>query len=137
MNSLKWEVDFLSKTHQTETCWLWQAGLSEGYGKFWDGTKQQLAHRVSYEYLVGQIPDGFELDHLCRVTRCVNPDHLEPVPGTVNRNRTKEISTQCRNGHYYTVENTYYPPNGYRQCRECNRATEARRQIKRKAAFNG
>ena len=61
-------------------CWLWTAhenGL--GYGQFYYKGKPRGAHRVSYQLYVGEIPEGLVLDHLCRVTNCVNPDHLEPV----------------------------------------------------------
>src|SRR4051812_32042472 len=64
-------------------CWLWTAATRNGYGKI--GRKVEGAfhtydaHRVSYESLRGCIPTGMQLDHLCRVNGCVNPDHLEPV----------------------------------------------------------
>ena len=69
-------------------CWLWTAAKQQaGYGMFkWDGAGQP-AHRVVYRLVVGPIPDGHDLDHSCGVRACVNPDHLEPLPVSVNRAR--------------------------------------------------
>lgn len=65
-------------------CWVWQRSVTpNGYGKLAD----RYAHRMYYEQNVGPIPDGMELDHLCRVRQCCRPDHLEPVPHTVNIRR--------------------------------------------------
>ena len=70
-------------------CWNWQLFVSaRGYGR--SGGKDHsssLAHRVVYERLVGPIPEGLQLDHLCRNPRCVNPAHLEPVTQNVNQRR--------------------------------------------------
>ena len=71
---------FWAKVDKTETCWLWTGGQSAGYGRFgFKGRPNLGAHRFAYELLVGPIPPGLDLDHLCRVRNCVNPDHLEPV----------------------------------------------------------
>lgn len=69
-------------------CWNWSGATSQGYGIVGtnrDGTFK--AHRVSYERAKGRIPDGFDLDHLCRNRRCINPEHLEPVTNAVNARR--------------------------------------------------
>jgi hypothetical protein len=77
-------------------CWLWTAGLDpDGYGKF-RAPGEQSAYRWSYTYHVGPIPEGLELDHLCRVRRCVNPWHLDPVTRLVNILRAAEV----RYGHH-------------------------------------
>lgn len=73
-------------------CWEWTAARHRvsGYGHFnlsWRPTMSGLAHRLSYEYFVGPIPDGLEIDHLCRNRGCVNPTHLEPVTTRVNLRR--------------------------------------------------
>lgn len=61
-------------------CWIWTAARNRGgYGIIGIELRSALAHRVSYEAFVGEIPNGLELDHLCRVRCCVNPQHLEPV----------------------------------------------------------
>ena len=69
-------------TEDENGCWLWtgRVNKSTGYGE----QANDLAHRLFYESLVGEIPAGLELDHLCRVHRCVNPSHLEAVTHRVN-----------------------------------------------------
>ena len=81
---------FWEKVEITEGCWLWRAALSEhGYGVIRMSTprRMEMAHRVAYEMEVEPIPEGLELDHLCRNPRCVNPFHLEPVTHLVNMRR--------------------------------------------------
>lgn len=70
-------------------CWEWTARRSPetGYGQAWANGTQRLAHRAVYELMVGPIPDGLQLDHLCRNRACVNPDHLEPVTSTESNRR--------------------------------------------------
>ena len=102
-------------------CWLWQgAKNARGYGRFFVevGVYAQ-AHRFAYESLRGDIPDGLELDHLCRTPACVNPWHLEPVTGLVNVRRAFDL-THCKHGHPYTDENTIRRANGRRRCRTCH-----------------
>lgn len=116
-------------------CWLWIAKCHAlGYGQFKVGTKMKQAHRVGYELLVGPVPDGLDLDHLCRVRGCVNPAHLEPVTHRENilrgdsRMAENARKTYCSKGHEYTPENTYVRPAkpNSRFCRECGRqATRA------------
>ena len=105
-------------------CWIWTAGISSnGYAVFWDrGPKK--AHRFAYERFVGPVPAGLELDHLCRVRHCVNPEHLEPVTraenckrGNLNKHHTAK--THCPHGHPYDDANTYITPEGWRACRAC------------------
>lgn len=99
-------------------CWLWTGSLSRGQGRFYDGTKlpsgwakATLAHRYAYELLVGPIPEGLTIDHLCRVPHCVRPDHMEPVPKGVNTLRSNAASavnarkTHCKNGHPLSGDN--------------------------------
>ena len=108
-------------------CWVWHGSRTPlGYGRFWFGRGQQ-AHRVSYEYHVGPIPEGLHIDHLCRNTSCVNPDHLEPVTPRENILRGIGVSAKnarkihCPVGHPYTPENTYIAPNGSRKCKRCHK----------------
>lgn len=69
-------------------CWIWQLKLNDkGYGIWKIDGKQRLAHRVYFERRSGPVPQGFELDHLCRVTSCVNPSHLEAVTHAENMRR--------------------------------------------------
>lgn len=82
---------FESFIDRTETCWLWTGSLTyDGYGIFREDNRRTGAHRFAYEYLIGPVPDGMQLDHLCRVRNCVNPEHLEPVTGAENTRRAFE-----------------------------------------------
>src|SRR5690242_13805090 len=107
-------------------CWLWVGSMFQtgGYGRY--GNKSRLAHRVVYELLVGPIPDGLTLDHLCRVRSCVNPKHLEPVTLKVNTLRGQSITAlnsvkaHCKFGHPFNEFNTMSVPGG-RGCRACSR----------------
>lgn len=114
-------------------CWEWiGAKGADGYGKFAiEGFIS--AHRAAYTLLVGPIPDGLEIDHLCRNRACVNPDHLEPVSRSENIRRGVAGRTHCRRGHAFTPENTRLGPDG-RRCRACQRAAETRRTARRRAA---
>lgn len=131
-------------------CWLWTAGLREsGYGAFKVGTgMQRQAHRIAYELLVGSIPAGFQLDHMCHNEdlmctgrgrdclhrRCVNPAHLKPVTSRENLlnghtiTASKAAQTHCIHGHEFTLENTRVRKNGTRNCRTCNAIWDQLRQ---------
>jgi hypothetical protein len=75
----------LSKVVQGDGCWRWKGGQNgPGYSMFWLDGQMRYAHRLVYELLVGPIPEGLELDHLCRNRACVNPAHLEPVTHSLN-----------------------------------------------------
>lgn len=90
-------------------CWLWAANTSMGYGQIIHDGRQVGAHRVAYEVLVGPIPEGLHIDHLCRVRHCVNPGHLEPVTQKENNRRALlhvAAKTHCKRGHEFTPENT-------------------------------
>lgn len=137
---------FWSKVDKTGDCWVWIAGLRSGYGQFRrtrDHGNPALAHRYAYELVNGKIPDGLQLDHLCRNRACVNPDHLEPVTQQVNMLRGHQsrlangMDDRCVHGHLYTPENTYRNPKRTSdiRCRECSRIRDrARRPAKREAA---
>lgn len=119
----------------TGDCWEWTGGTSPaGYGKA--GTR--LAHRLVYEMLVGPIPEGLTLDHLCRNRVCVNPDHLEPVTLADNVRRGYGLAgrwrnTHCKQGHPFDQVNTAYPvrSNGKvrRACRACDRAWHRKEKL--------
>lgn len=117
-------------------CWIWTAYVDRlGYGKFYVGTKSVNAHRWSYEYHVGPIPAGLVLDHLCRNTSCVNPNHLEAVTQKVNTLRglspsaMHAVKTHCIAGHEFNAENTYKSPRG-RVCKQCRRKVDKLRSKK-------
>ena len=129
---------FWSKVEFTDTCWLWQASGVRIYGRFYVDGSGVYAHRWAYEFCLGLIPNGLGLDHLCRIRRCVNPDHLEPVTQRENILRGEGVSaisarkTECIQGHPFNEENTYYRPDtGTRQCRRCTypRHRERRRAV--------
>ena len=125
---------FWSKVDASGDCWEWIAATNElDYGQYVPGDNKKVkAHRFAYELLVGAIPKGLELDHLCRNHRCVNPDHLEPVTHRVNMLRGYGITrraasaTHCPKGHKYSTANTYISKQGYRSCRLC-RAESSRK----------
>lgn len=128
----------ISKGDGPDACWLWTSALTNGYGRISIEGRSVGAHRWSYEQLVGPIPDGLQLDHLCRVRNCVNPAHLEPVTGRENCRRgvIAEFNkaraaerTACPQGHEFTEENTYLPAaGGGRKCRICQRRWSRDRQ---------
>lgn len=107
-------------------CWLWTGALNdEGYGQFGYPIPRNV-HIVAYEDLVGPVPDGHQLDHLCKVRHCVNPAHLEPVTQRVNWERSDCPSrinadkTHCKRGHPLAGDNLGHKPNGQRVCRKCD-----------------
>lgn len=93
-----------------------------GYGRFGVGPRNYKAHRLSYELLVAPIPDYTEIDHLCRNTSCVRPDHLDAVDHQENMSRgdiANRRKMHCPEGHPYSGANLYLSPNGRRECRAC------------------
>ncbi len=88
---------FWEKVDVTDDCWEWLATRGRGYGKFKTDHQMKWAHRVAWEMLIGPIPDGLTLDHLCRNPGCVNPAHLEPVTQAENNRRALEARTIERN----------------------------------------
>ena len=132
------EARFWAKVKKTEKCWLWMAPLYKGYGQFSVGGFHVGAHRYAYELLVGPIPAGLVIDHLCRVRNCVNPAHMEPVTIGENVLRGDTISarnaakTRCLRGHPLSGENLCVYPDGSRYCRECHRARIRRDSRRRK-----
>ena len=115
-------------------CWIWLGSFRGGYGRFFirmdpgRKTVKEDAHRVSYELSVGPIPEGRELDHLCRNRGCCNFNHVEPVTRGVNVKRGWEAGrkppariTRCKQfGHPLTGRNLIFEKKtGYRRCRKC------------------
>ena len=134
---------FFEKVKQDGDCWIWTgASGPHGYGTFWQDGKYLRAHRWSYGYLRSEIPDGLQVDHLCRRRLCVNPWHLEPVTPAVNTERStikemrqkwSDARTHCKHGHPLSGENLYVQPStGYRYCRICQRRN-SRNYLGRKA----
>lgn len=122
---------FWEKVSKDDTdCWLWTGALnSRGYGCWAINGRSQLTHRVAYAALVGPIPEGLTIDHLCRVKVCCNPAHLEPVSIAENTRRWAVLVTVCPAGHEYTLENTYRNGAGRRSCRECANAKRRKHPV--------
>lgn len=105
-----------------------------GYGVVYNGGKVYRAHRFVYEGLVGDIPAGLALDHLCKIPRCVNPDHLEPV--TYAENMRRKFDGKCKQGHQLTPENCYWgvnnrnTGNNTRRCKICHKERSRLRYMK-------
>lgn len=107
--------------------------------------RSTTAHRAVYEILVGKIPDGLQIDHLCRNRGCVNPLHLEPVTREENLSRsplTNRGKMVCKNGHALTADNLYLIREVWksgvvgqrRLCKVCHGTYQARRKAKRELA---
>ncbi len=121
------EIDMVD----TDACFPWKGGrTAKGYGKF----RAFRAHRVAYTLARGPIPDGLDLDHLCRNRLCCNPAHLEAVPAKVNILRgegacaRKARQTHCQHGHEFTPANILRKRNGGRECKQCRKDVRAARK---------
>lgn len=127
---------FWAKVDASGDCWIWIAGKSDtGYGSFRFRGGAKNAHTVAWTLLVGEVPDGMQLDHLCRVRECVNPDHLEPVTPIENARRAAFPRVgACPEGHTYTPENTYIATrrdgSTFRKCRICTLAYQSRPDVR-------
>ncbi len=118
-------------------CFLWVGFVNpDGYGLIQVDGSARGAHRVAYELGKGSIPQGMQIDHLCRVRCCVNPDHLEAVTGKVNTLRGQSIQalnaikTRCSHGHLLEGQNLRLRPNGSRACKMCCRDATRRYRTK-------
>jgi hypothetical protein len=133
--------DFIGHKKDIKDCWIWQGCTdTKGYGLLRIKNKNVKAHRFSYQYYIGPIPKGLQLDHLCKVKNCVNPNHLEAVTLQENMRRSQpdrifsfdigkanREKTHCPSGHKYSVENTYIR-NKSRNCKKCNTKSERRKK---------
>jgi hypothetical protein len=141
---------FFHKLDITGFCWLWRGKLNEkGYASTTHKGKSTGAHRKAYEMLIGPIPEGLELDHLCRIRHCCNPDHLEPVTHLENVARAKAFRnlahthtraqkakrpegrlTHCKHGHELTEANTLVSKRATGsvrvRCKTCQHDTQER-----------
>ena len=138
----------------TDECVPWPgAKASNGYGLVnyigLDGKRHGTqAHRMAYAICVDDIPEGRTLAHVaergCTDRACINPKHLEPVSHkvTILRSETTVAGANsrkehCVNGHPFTLENTYFMPNGGRQCRTCKRENQRRYRAEKRANEEG
>lgn len=119
-------------------CQVWLRGIQAGYGIIWWAGRMRPAHVVSYELTHGPVPEGLELDHLCRVRCCIKAGHLEAVTHRVNmlrsptdtlrvRGHAQIAKTVCPAGHLYAGHNLYISPIGHRRCKECHRLRQQKR----------
>lgn len=136
---------FMAKTMPAANdCILWTATkVNGGYGHVRIGGRLRLAHRVLYEHVNGPIPAGLDLDHLCRVRACVNPNHLRPAtrrenimaPGSESLTKRHAEKTACHRGHPLEGANVYRYSDGRRRCNQCRRdSANARNRRKRECA---
>jgi hypothetical protein len=116
-------------------CWVWLGRpKAEGYGQVAFAGINYRAHRFVWQALVGPIPHDLPLDHLCKNTMCVNPDHLQPVTHQENVARSAAVTTknaaktECHNGHKFTSVNTYFYADGSRRCKPCHAAYMRKRR---------
>lgn len=116
-------------TVTADGCWEWKGRTNRnGYG--WaqktPGEDFRVVHRIMWEDAHNApVPDGLQLDHLCRNRLCCNPEHLEPVSNAENTTRQDHANrrkTHCPKGHEYNDENTMLTKRGRRVCRACDRA---------------
>lgn len=135
MGSVKWKQKrdpldrVMDKVQRTaDGCWQVKPGPN-GYGVLGVEGRTLYAHRYVYERLVGPIPAGLVIDHLCRNRACCNPEHLEPVTQRENCLRGARAGSrvpECKRGHAYDDENTALTGQGYRYCRTCQRLRKGR-----------
>lgn len=116
-------------------CWVWTDAVNDrGYGQLGYRGKIVYAHRVSYEAAKGPIPAAMDLDHLCRVPRCINPDHLEAVNHAENIRRgvspvaENARKTHCVHGHLLSGDNIRWRKHGWRNCKTCDRQRSKERR---------
>lgn len=119
------EDRFWTKVDKSGDCWLWAAHVDPGtgYGKFGIGGQMVLAHRYSLHISGVEIGEGLHVDHLCRVRRCVRPDHLEPVTQAENIRRGvpfRKVKTHCPQGHAF-ADHGFTNSAGNQECRACRR----------------
>lgn len=124
-------------------CWIYNGKdpCSSGYQRWYVGGKRYLVHRWTYEHFVGPIPDGHQIDHLCRVPPCCNPEHLRPLTPRQNALLSPTAApavnarkTHCKRGHLFDKTNTRIERNGARQCRACINERARRRRAAKRAA---
>lgn len=117
-------------------CWLWTGRRKDsGYGQSWLDGVQTNAHRIAYIVWRGPVPDGLEVDHICHVRACINPDHLQLATRHENvRRQLRHLAPHCANGHDRSVHTVVVREGGRerRRCRACARVTEARKAERRR-----
>ena len=136
---------FLKKIAKTENgCWNWTGPKTNGGYGHTRGVGENLTHSVFYRLIVGDVPDGLDLDHLCRNPSCVNPSHLEAVTHRENCARgiarlvngdNQRRKTHCPQGHLYDLFNTYWYKSE-RHCRICTNQHNAEYRARKKCGLH-
>lgn len=137
---MDWErfVEYVEDMSNPMACWNWKAGhYKKGYGVFNLRDGAFPAHRISYTWLKGEIPEGLTMDHLCRNRSCVNPEHMEPVTQEENTKRgnsgiNMRSRTHCPRGHEHNEQNTKITVAGTRQCMVCLKQLNHEAYLRRK-----
>jgi HNH endonuclease len=132
MNPRNTAADFWKHVKRTPDCWLWTGRLSgNGYGNFSINWKSVSAHKFAYEQVIGKVPSGMTLDHICRVRHCVNPLHLRVLTRKANvlcgigPTACNARKTLCKNGHPLDAVRK----NGGRRCKTCARLAWHRKKL--------
>ncbi len=127
------EEAFFEKIAADGECWRWMASKdSKGYGTFKSRGRTHSAHIWVYEFMIHEVPEGLELDHLCFNRWCVNPYHLDPVTHEVNVQRSH--TGTCDNGHDMDLHAYTIPKTGARYCMTCAKARKKAQYWAKKAA---
>lgn len=119
--------------------WIAKSMTHNGYGTFYIDGRRTTAHRASYVLAYGPVAPELDIDHLCRVRNCVNPEHLEPVTRRENTMRglrpgQQLAKTHCPQRHPYSGDNLFLTRDGRRECRICRKAAFRAAWERRKAA---
>jgi hypothetical protein len=126
--------------HPNGDCWQWKAGKTLGYGRFWLDGRTRNVHTLIYEAFYGPVPEGFQVDHLCRVTDCLKPGHLEAVTPRTNVLRSLNLAAQnaakthCPKGHLLAGDNLRKSDldlYGHRNCRICRNENQRQRRLRK------
>lgn len=134
--TIRERFDKYSPDRPSDGCWEWAGHRNDkGYALLRQGSDAHVyAHRLSYELHVGPIPDGLQVDHLCRNRACVNPSHLEPVTQHVNILRSENMAAKwARRTACDVCGGAFSERKGRRFCPKCERERNARNKAKRSA----
>jgi hypothetical protein len=133
-NKLPQRIGSRLSVRQETGCWIWPGANNRGYGTVNYEGKQVQLHRLSYRLHRGEIPEGMQIDHLCRTPPCCNPAHLEAVTPAENARRAFSSRKHCKQGHQLAPDNVYVYVRGghiFRACRICRKASVGRYRVAR------
>jgi len=121
------ETKLSQNSDKSGECWVYLGQPSKRYAEIRIDNVRLGIHRWAYTNYHGEIPDGHQVDHICRNTKCWNPDHLRALPKIENERANwvaerHKARTHCNHGHPFDSANTDYRPDGYRRCKTCRAA---------------